>query len=160
MATRLQAGAARSVPSEVPLADAMPHVLVCISGSQDDLRLMQQGALLARRLAGRLTALYVLSPPARPRPSEVLRADRVFARSLGVALVETPAASVVDGITEYALERGVTQIVLSEAVHTPWYTARHGSLVDDLARRLADVEIFVLGSTRLGRQEARKKPVG
>ena len=128
---------------------AAPHVLVCVSGSQDDLRLMRHGALLAGSLHARLTILYVLTPAGRPRPADVLGADRIFARSLGVALVEAPACSLLDGIAQYCAERAVTQIVLSEERRTPWYAVWHGSVVDGLVERLTNTEIYVLGDANL-----------
>jgi two-component system sensor histidine kinase KdpD len=133
-------------PSETVLAQ---HVLVCISGSQDDLRLIRHGAMLAQRLNARVTVLYVLSPPNRPRPVETLQADRLFARSVGASLVEVPAVSVAGGICEFAVERDVSQIVLSDERRTPWYATRHGSLLDEIAGRLSGVEVYVLGDASL-----------
>ncbi len=132
------------------LAEQRPdHVLVCVSGAHDDLRLIWHGAQFAQRLHATLTVLYVCSPPAAERPRETLSADRQFARSVGAALVELPAISVAAGIGEYAKERGVTHVVLSDERRTPWYVAWHGSLVKALAGLLSDVEIFVLGDTAL-----------
>jgi two-component system sensor histidine kinase KdpD len=121
------------------------HVLVCVAGAEDDLRLIRHGALLAERVHARLSVLYVLSPSSGRRPSNTLQADRLFARSVGAPLVEMPAGSVVDGIAGYAVERGATHLVLSEEQRTPWYASRHGSLVDSLVARLAGIEIYVLG---------------
>jgi len=132
-----------------PTGGAENHVLVCVAGGQDDLRLIRHGALLGERLRARLTVLYVLATASGPRPVEVLHADREFARSVLAPLVEVPAASVLDGIAVYASERDVTHIVLSDARRTPWYAAWQGSLVDDLAGRLEGVEIYVLGGTSL-----------
>jgi len=124
---------------------ATPHVLVCIAGSQDDLRLIRHGSLLAQHLRGRLTVLFVLSPLSASRPADTLEADWVFAYSVGAPFVEVAAASVADGITEYALNQDVTHIAVSEEGRTPW----DGSLVDDLADRLEDVEIYVLDGSYL-----------
>jgi len=125
------------------------HVLVCVSGGQDDLRLIRHGALLGERLRARITVLYVLAPSSGSRPVQVLQADRVFARSVSAPLVEVPAMSVADGIAGYAGERGVTHIVLSDERRTPWYAAWQGSLVDEVADLLEDVEIYVLGDASL-----------
>jgi K+-sensing histidine kinase KdpD len=120
------------------------QVLACISGSADDLRLIRAGSALAERLDGRLTVLYVLAPDAGPRPVDTLHAARLFARSVQAALIEVPAGTVVDGIVQYALERAVKHIVVSQPRRAPRLAARRGSLVNAIAERLTDVEFYVL----------------
>jgi two-component system, OmpR family, sensor histidine kinase KdpD len=152
MATSIRKATA---PAEVIVTHAIGpiHVLVCISGARDDLRLIRHGALLAERLHGRLTVLFVFSPAGRQRPGEALQGARLFARSVGAPLVELPAASLVDGIAGYTADRRASHIVLSEEQRTPWYAVWHGSLVEHLAERLTNVEIYVLGEASLAARD-------
>jgi K+-sensing histidine kinase KdpD len=132
--------------------DRAPHVLVCVAGGKDDLRLMRHGELLARRLSAPLTVLYVLCDATGPRPAEALSGIRCFAEAMGAPVVEEPAYSVIDGIAEHAALRAVTHLVISEAERTPWYAVWRGSFLNDLLVRLpAGVDVFVLGESDLRR---------
>jgi K+-sensing histidine kinase KdpD len=98
-----------------PVAAPVPHVLVCINGTQLDSELMRQGRVLADLLSGRLTVLYAFRPGGDGRQHALLVQERAYARSLDAQLVELPAFSEEDGIAEYARARGVTHVVLSDA---------------------------------------------
>jgi K+-sensing histidine kinase KdpD len=128
------------------------HVLICVTGTEDDLRLMRHGALLAKRLRARLTVLYVLMQ-GESRPTDLLAGERFFARSLGAPLVELPACSLIDGITDFAAARGVTQVVISSFERAPWYAAWRGPDIAELAQRLGAVDLYVLGAVHLDREE-------
>lgn len=147
-----QPPAARPTPTSRPA-----HVLVCVSGGADDLRLMRHGGLLARRLRARLTVLYVLCPALGPRPVEALLAVRTFAAALNASVVEAPAYTVVDGISDYVAARQITQVVLSEPKRTPWFAAWRESLPAALTRRLPPaVDVYVLGDHDLSADDMRR----
>src|ERR1700694_5467528 len=107
---------AGSAPSQ---ADGR-HVLVCLRGEEIDLELMRQGLVLASLTGARLTMLFAFRPGVDGERRAVLVRDRAQAREMGAQLVELPSFSATDGIVEYARNRGVTHIVLSQSGSSSW----------------------------------------
>ncbi|HZQ37978.1 MAG TPA: hypothetical protein VFD32_18765 [Dehalococcoidia bacterium] len=119
------------------------HVLVCVAGGRDDLLLMRQGWSWASRLGAALTVLHVLQTESAGHHDEMIAADRAFAAALGAPLIELPAYSVPDGIAEFAAERAVSHIVLSEPPGAQRWPVSRPPLSQALAMRLHDIEILI-----------------
>ncbi len=118
------------------------HVLVCVAGGSDDLLLMRQAWSWAARLGAARTVLHVLGSVAGQH-DEMIAADRTFAAALGAPLIELPAYSVLDGIAEFAAERAITHVVLSEPPAAQRWPVSRPTLSEALADRLCDIEILV-----------------
>jgi two-component system sensor histidine kinase KdpD len=134
-------------------ASRRAHVLVCVAGGEDDLLLMRQAWSWAGRLGAALTVLHVLPDAASGRHEEAIAADRTFAAALGAPLVELPAFSVLDGIAEFAAERGATQLVLSEPRAGQHRPSLRPPLSQALAARLPGIEVLIFNRPS-GRSEA------
>jgi K+-sensing histidine kinase KdpD len=116
-----------------------PYVLAWIDGDSADLAVIERGRSLAAALGGRLTVLYVFSPGHRASNTTLGRA-RSLALASGAPLVEVPAYTALDGLVEFAAQRGATHLVLS----CPERVLREGSFVEALADRLDRVDLYVL----------------
>jgi two-component system, OmpR family, sensor histidine kinase KdpD len=105
----------------------------------------------AKRLADAMRATWAAVTVETPR-STMLGGDargRVaaalkLASELGGTLASIPAASVVEGLLAYVIEAKATAVVVGKSRRSRYFTLRHGSVVDQLVRRLDDVAIHVM----------------
>ena len=122
------------------------HILVCISPSPNNARVIQAGAVLARAFDAKFTALYVESPAnasLRAEETHHLEENMGQAEKAGAQIATSYGADVAQQIAEFAKTARVTKIVLGRAAQHGVYQQRH-----DPARRLAKilpyVELFLL----------------
>jgi K+-sensing histidine kinase KdpD len=126
------------------------HVIACVAGGDVDLLLMRQAWSWASRLGAMLTVLHVLPADGRGHHGEMIAADRALAAALGAPLIELPAYSVLDGIAEFAAERGVTHIVLNEPAAAQRWPVSRPPLSQALAARLQGIEILIFNRVAAG----------
>jgi two-component system, OmpR family, sensor histidine kinase KdpD len=124
-------------------------VLISISASEQAQELVRRGAQLADRLDGTALVLHVAEPGGNPSAEasrghqEATRALQL-ARSLGADVSTIPSTDVAGTILRVASERSVTQIVLGEGRDT-WTRRLLGqSVVRDVARHAANVDIHIV----------------
>lgn len=126
-------------PEATPATPRAPHVVAWVTGEPEDLTVIARGRALADAVQGRLTILYAFSPGGRA-PAVGLANLRSQARASGAPFIEVPAYTAIDGLVEFTMQRGTTQIVLS----CPPHVLRRGSLVEELVERLDGVDLYVL----------------
>jgi len=123
------------------------QLLVGISSGPMSARLIRATARLATRLRGTWIAAYVETPaelglPAadRARVVENLR----LAESLGAETITRSGQSVTEELLLLAKERNVTKIVLGKPARPRWKEWLQGSVVNEMARRSGDVDLYVI----------------
>ena len=123
------------------------QLLVGISSGPMTARLIRATARLATRLRGTWIAAYVETPaelglPAgdRARVIENLR----LAESLGAETITRSGQSVTEELLLLAKERNVTKIVLGKPARPRWKEWLQGSVVNEMARRSGDVDLYVI----------------
>ncbi len=130
------------------------RVLVAVSELPSAPELVRAAKRLADALGARWTALHVETR----RTARLGAADRkrlddtlALASSLGADTATIPAERVTDGVTRFAAEARITQIVIGKSRRSWWFQLRHGSVVDELVRGVGEVAIHVLpaGSDRI-----------
>ncbi len=122
------------------------RVLVCITprGARTDL--VRYGRRLAERLRAPWTALHVESDrdtggTARQRIDDQMR----LAQSLGAEIVTIPGRSIATEIVSYARLHNITQIVVGNPGHLPWYARLGGSVAGSLIAAVDDIPVHVVG---------------
>lgn len=94
------------------------HILVCISPSPNNMRVLEAGAVLARAFSAKFTALYV-EPPANSSLSAEqarrLESNLGLAEKAGAQIAISYGADVALQIAEFAKTARVTKIVLGRA---------------------------------------------
>ena len=123
------------------------HILVCISPSPNNARVIETGALLARALGAKLTALYV-EPPA----NAALRSDQARQLEQNLGLAEKAGAEVAISygaafalrIAEFARTARVTKIVLGRAASSAHLLQARRDPARLISRILPHVELFLL----------------
>ena len=122
------------------------HVLVCLSPSPNNARVIEAGAVLARAFGAKFTALYVESPSSATRQSEQARhlEDNLgHAEKAGAQIAISYGADIAVQIAEFSKTARVTKIVLGRAAteQTLWHRPDPALR---LRRLLPQVELFLL----------------
>jgi len=127
--------------------EASERVLVRVNERPGGVALVRYGRRLADRLHAAWTAIYVETPSAqqfseveRDRVAEALR----VAERLGGQAVTVPAASVADGILDYAHANNFTHIVTSTADRSWWAVLLRRSTTFEIIRRAGGVSVHVI----------------
>ncbi|MBL8799173.1 MAG: histidine kinase [Planctomycetia bacterium] len=127
------------------------RVMVCLSSRGPNVeQLLRKGARLADRLNAPWYAVYIQTPR-----EDISRIDAATQRQIGntLALVQQlggvpmtfKGGDIVGTIAAFALEYGITHVVLGRT-RRPWYRRWFGqSLLDRLQHELADIDIIVAG---------------
>jgi two-component system sensor histidine kinase KdpD len=127
--------------------EASERVLVCVNGRPGAGALVRYTRRLADRLHASWAAIHVetagirhLSESERDRIAAALR----VAERLGGQSVTVPAASVADGVIDYAHANNFTHIVTSTAQRSFWWELIRGSAAHEIIRRAGDISVHVV----------------
>ena len=127
--------------------DAGDRILVCVSERKGTQALVRYARRMADRLRAAWTALSVetaenrrMSEVERDRIAEVLR----LAERLGGTAVTMPAASVADGVVDYAHANNFTHIVVSTLQRPRLWELFKGSTTHEIIRRAGDISVHVV----------------
>lgn len=123
------------------------RVLVCVGPSPTSARLIRAAKRLAESLRGDWIALHVETPGAASASSETK--DRIvenlrLAERLGAETATVSGSKVVEETVAFARSRNVTKIVVGKPVHSRWRDLFFGSVVDELIRLSADMDVYVI----------------
>ena len=97
---------------------AKDHILVCLSSSPSNERIVRIAGRMAQAFCGSFTALYVQTPRDAAMNTEDtsrLQANMHLAKQLGAEIVTTHGEDVPTQIAEYARLSGVTKIVIGQS---------------------------------------------
>ena len=123
------------------------RILVCVGPSPSSARLVRAAKRLAESLRGDWIALHIETPATLSASQE--QKDRVvenlrLAEKLGAQTATVSGEKVVEETVDFARSRNVTKIVVGKPVHSRWRHMFLGSVVDDLIRLSADMDVYVI----------------
>ncbi|MGH2543909.1 MAG: DUF4118 domain-containing protein, partial [Ardenticatenaceae bacterium] len=123
------------------------RILVCVSPSPLAPRLVRATRRMAAGLHAKWLVVYVetsahlqLPETKRDRVVQTLR----LAEQLGAEVVTLSGHSVSEEILAYARRRNVTKLVVGKPTHPRWRDLIFGSLLDEIVRRSADIDVYVI----------------
>lgn len=123
------------------------HILVCLSSSPSNERIVRMAGKMAQAFCGILTALYVQTPGdtvMNTADMSRLQANMRLAQQLGAEIVTTHGEDVPTQIAEYALLSDVTKIVIGRSgVQRPHFWSEP-TLTERLIALAPDVDIYVI----------------
>ena len=134
------------------------HILVCLSPSPSNERIVRMAAQMAQAFGGTLTALYVQTPGNRALSSEDeerLQTHVRLATELGAEIVTTHGDDVPTQIAEYARVSGITKIVLGRSGAERRHFWNQPSLTERLTELAPTVEIHIIPDADLVRHTRR-----
>lgn len=123
------------------------HILVCLSSSPSNGRLVQIGGEMAEAFRGTFTALYVQTPgdaAMNTRDSLRLQANMRLAQEYGAEIVTTHGEDVATQIAEYARLSGVTRIVIGRSGAQSRLFWPEPTLTDRLVTLAPEVTIHII----------------
>ncbi len=123
------------------------HVLVCISPSPNNARVIEAGAVLARAFDAKLTALYVEPPSGRSVATETARqleTNLALATKSGAEQAVSYGSNVALQIAEFAKTARVTKVVLGYAYQASGRLVRRKNPALQIAKLLPGVELFLI----------------
>jgi two-component system, OmpR family, sensor histidine kinase KdpD len=132
--------------------EASERVLVSVTERPSAMSLIRYARRLADRLHASWAAVYVetshalqLSERERDRVADALR----VAERLGGLAVTVPAATVADGIIDYAHANNFTHIVVSTRQRSRWSELLRSSSAHEIIRRAGDISVHVVPESRV-----------
>lgn len=95
------------------------HILVCISSSPSNTKIIQTASSMAKAFGAMFSALYIKTPSAaslEPKDKERLLSNIHFAEECGASVTTVCGDDIPFQIAEYARLSGVTKIVIGRSV--------------------------------------------
>ena len=128
-------------------AETVEHILICLSPSPSNQKVIRQAARMAGAFHGKFTALYVETPDASGMTKEDIRQlneNTRLAEQLGAKVVTSYGSDIVEEIGAYAKVSRVSKLVLGRT-----YTKRRmlfirDSFSEQLSRQAPSLEIFLI----------------
>ena len=124
---------------------ARDKFLVCISPSPNALGLVRAGKRIASDLGVDWTVVFVetgaqLGPEDRKRISETL----LVAEKLGAHVATLSGQEIAETLISYARSKNITKIIVGKPVRPRWQELIFGSLIDKLARKCQEIDLYLL----------------
>ena len=136
------------------------HILVCLSSSPSNERIVRMAGKMAQAFCGSLTALYVQTPGdtvMNTADMSRLQANMRLAQQLGAEIVTTHGEDVPTQIAEYALLSDVTKIVIGRSgVQRPHFWSEP-TLTERLIALAPDVDIYIIPDVEAYKSYCRKQ---
>lgn len=120
------------------------RILVYIDARPISATLLRRGWHMASRFKAPLTAGCLRPAGMAGAEQETLERHLKLARDLGAEVQELAGDDATDAIVAFAAEHRITQIVIGRERQSRWTELLRGSLVQQLLRRLPDVDVHVV----------------
>ena len=138
------------------------HILVCLSSSPSNERIVRMAGMMAQAFCGSFTALYVQTPEDAAMNAEDalrLQANIRLAQHLGAEIVTMHSEDVPTQITEYARLSGVTKIVIGRSGAQRRHFWSEPTLTERLITLAPEVEIHIIPDAEVYKNIHRKRPM-
>lgn len=121
------------------------HLLVCLSSSPANPKVIRTAARMAEAFHGKLTALFVeTSTPLSPENRARLDTHTRLAEELGANLVSVEGDDVPWHVAEFAKAGGVSKIVIGRPVVEGFWFLRKPNFIDQLTELAPHLDIYVI----------------
>ena len=132
-------------------AKAGEHILICLSSSPSNAKVIRTAARMAEAFHSSFTALFVETPETKELKDDNLKRLRDnlrLAEQMGAQIATVYGEDPAVQIAEYARASGITKIVLGRTNHRPRFLFKGKTLVDRLADSAGDLEIYIIPDTQ------------
>lgn len=138
------------------------HILVCLSSSPSNERIVRMAGKMAQAFSGSLTALYVQTPGDADMNVEDtvrLQANMRLAQQLGAEIVTTHGEDVPTQIAEYVRLSDVTKIVIGRSSVQRRHFWSEPTLTEQLITLAPEVDIHIIPDAEVYKSYHRKRLV-
>lgn len=128
-------------------AKAGEHILICLSSSPSNAKVIRMAARMAEAFHSGFTALFVETSETKELKGESLkrlRDNMRLAEQLGAQITTVYGEDPAGQIAEYAKVSGVTKIVLGRTHHQTVWGIRNKTLADKLINLASDIDIYII----------------
>lgn len=139
--------------------NATEHIMMCLSSSPSNAKVIRQAARMAKAFHGKLTAFYVETPEyAQMEQEDVFRLqeNRKLAEKFGAKIVISFGTDIVEQIAEYAKVARVTKIVLGRSYTRRSFFSVKESYSERLTKLVPNLEIFLIPDSYEKKYKKRK----
>ena len=136
------------------------HILVCLSSSPSNERIVRMAGKMAQAFSGSLTALYVQTPGDADMNAEDtvrLQANMRLAQQFGAEIITTHGEDVATQITEYARLSDVTKIVIGRSGVQRRHFWSEPTLTERLIALAPEVDIHIIPDVEAYKSYRRKR---
>ena len=136
------------------------HILVCLSSSPSNERIVRMAGKMAQAFSGSLTALYVQTPGDADMNAEDtvrLQANMRLAQQLGAEIVTTHGEDVATQIAEYVRLSDVTKIVIGRSGVQRRHFWNEPTLTERLITLAPEVDIHIIPDVEAYKSYRRKR---
>ena len=136
------------------------HILVCLSSSPSNERIVRMAEKMAQAFCGSLTALYVQTPGDADMNAEDtvrLQANMCLAQQLGAEIVTTHGEDVPTQIAEYARLSDVTKIVIGRSGVKRRHFWSEPTLTERLIALAPEVDIHIIPDAEVYKSYRRNR---
>ena len=126
------------------------HILVCLSSSPSNQKVIRTAARMARAFFAEFTAVFVETPDMEKKSdkvSESLRSNVKLARQLGAKIVNLYGEDIPPQIGEYASFSGVSKIVLGRTSNKKRMLSKRRSFVDKITQMAPTIDVYIIPDT-------------
>ena len=138
------------------------HILVCLSSSPSNERIVRMAGKMAQAFSGSLTALYVQTPGDADMNAEDtvrLQANMRLAQQLGAEIVTTHGEDVATQIAEYVRLSDVTKIVIGRSGVQRRHFWSESTLTEQLITLAPEVDIYIIPDVEAYKNCRRNQPL-
>ena len=136
------------------------HILVCLSSSPSNERIVRMAGKMAQAFSGSLTALYVQTPGDADMNAEDtvrLQVNMRLAQQLGAEIVTTHGEDVATQIAEYVRLSDVTKIVIGRSGVQRRHFWSEATLTERLIALAPEVDIHIIPDVEAYKSYRRKR---
>lgn len=130
---------------------ANDHILVCLSGSKTNAKVVRTAARMAETFHSSFTALYVEGPEEIDTDSDdykMLQENIRLSEQLGARIVTLYGDDPAVQISEYAKASGITKIILGRTGQKQGFLFKSKNLVDKLSDISEDIDIYIIPNNK------------
>ena len=132
-------------------AKASEHILICLSSSPSNAKVIRTAARMAEAFHSSFTALFVETTETNELKGENLKRLRDnlrLAEQLGAQIATVYGDDPAVQIAEYAKVSGITKIVLGRTNHKSTVFLKSKTLVDKLTKLAGDIDVYIIPDTQ------------
>lgn len=132
--------------------DIREHILICLSSSPSNSRVIRAAARMAEAFHGSFTALFVETssqPYTREADRKRFQSNVKLAEDLGAHVATVYGEDVPGQIAEYAKTSGVTKIVIGRSNNKKRFFLQGKNLIDKLTELSPNLDIYVIPDNQL-----------
>ena len=136
------------------------HILVCLSSSPSNERIVRMAGKMAQAFSGSLTALYVQTPGDADMNAEDtarLQANMRLAQQFGAEIITTHGEDVATQIAEYARLSDVTKIVIGRSGVQRRHFWSEPTLTERLITLTPEVDIHIIPDAEVYKSHRKKR---